>query len=433
MTSNFHGPSTGPAAGPSAASSARSLWLLRQGIGLVGVVGLLGSQAVFAQSASPTDVAEPSGAADLAPAPVDSVPTDTMILAPDALPATDGEAAESVAEPPGVAPSESEAAVGEAFIDSTHYTLGATERSGDRPTALATPNAVPVGPLAAGEGGFSGLGLATGHTTASGQTYSYAPANVQYYYNRTLRPPGRLGNGNLRLIFPLSMPAPITSMFGWRIHPISGDQRFHSGTDIGAPMGTPVLAAYAGQVAIADFMGGYGLTVTVAHNSATQQTLYGHLSEVFVKPGDLVRQGDVIGRVGSTGNSTGPHLHFEFHQLTSEGWMALDAGQQLEYALAQFMNSMQIGQAGTALGQFNVGLAGSAAMPTLNPATPAAAAPAPVVPTVLPVVTVSKTVYPTVVLPQPTAKVPGLSNQQLFPSTPQKLSLKVGSSDPAAH
>jgi murein DD-endopeptidase MepM/ murein hydrolase activator NlpD len=111
-------------------------------------------------------------------------------------------------------------------------------------------------------------------------------------------------------------------------------------------MGTPVLAAFAGQVAIADFLGGYGLTVSLEHNKGTQQTLYAHLSEIFVKPGEWVKQGETIGRVGSTGNSTGPHLHFEFRQLTPEGWVAMDAGQQLEYALAQLLKAMQVAQKG---------------------------------------------------------------------------------------
>jgi murein DD-endopeptidase MepM/ murein hydrolase activator NlpD len=154
-----------------------------------------------------------------------------------------------------------------------------------------------------------------------------------------------LGNGNIRLIFPLSIPAPISSLFGWRVHPVTGAQRFHSGTDLAAPLGTPVLAAYAGKVAIADFLGGYGLAVALDHNKGTQGTVYAHLSEIFVKPGEWVKQGMVIGRVGSTGLSTGPHLHFEFRQLTPEGWVAMDAGAQLEYALAQLVTAMQVAQA----------------------------------------------------------------------------------------
>lgn len=147
------------------------------------------------------------------------------------------------------------------------------------------------------------------------------------------------------MVFPLSIPAIISSAFGWRIHPISSDYRFHAGTDLAAPMGTPVLAAYAGQVAIANVLGGYGLTVALDHAKGTQQTLYAHLSEVFVKPGDTVKPGDVIGRVGSTGNSTGPHLHFELRQLTPDGWIAVDAGAQLEVTLAQLIKTLQQAEA----------------------------------------------------------------------------------------
>lgn len=171
-----------------------------------------------------------------------------------------------------------------------------------------------------------------------------ASAFVKNYYNRSVRPLGIPGNNNVRLLFPLSIPSVITSLFGWRVHPITGDQRFHSGTDMGAPMGTPVLAALTGRVMLADFFGGYGLAIALEHTQGTQQTLYGHLSEIFVKPGEVVKQGTVIGRVGSTGNSTGPHLHFEFRQLTTQGWVAQDAGVQLESALAQLVQSLQTAQ-----------------------------------------------------------------------------------------
>ncbi len=124
--------------------------------------------------------------------------------------------------------------------------------------------------------------------------------------------------------FPLSIPAPITSPVGWRIHPISGQQRFHAGTDFGAPTGTPVVAARSGQVAIADYIGGYGATVVLDHADYNQQTLYAHLSQILVPPGMWVEAGTVIGLVGSTGNSTGPHLHFEVRQLTNRGWIAVN-------------------------------------------------------------------------------------------------------------
>ncbi len=169
---------------------------------------------------------------------------------------------------------------------------------------------------------------------------------VSSYYNRTIRPTGLLGN-NTNLMFPLSMPATITSFFGWRIHPITGDRRFHAGTDFGAAMGTPVVAAYSGNVAIADLMGGYGLAVVLDHQKFGQQTLYAHLSEIFVQPGQVVEQGTVIGRVGSTGNSTGAHLHFEVRQLTRQGWVATDPGMQLQGALAQLVESLRVADART--------------------------------------------------------------------------------------
>lgn len=147
------------------------------------------------------------------------------------------------------------------------------------------------------------------------------------------------------LIYPLPVVASITSAFGWRTHPISGTGRQHSGTDIGAPIGTPVLAAYDGEVSQSDWLGGYGLTVILRHLEGTQESRYAHLSKVYVQPGEWVDQGAVIGRVGSTGYSTGPHLHFEWRHLTAQGWVAVDAGLHLESALENLMRSMQIVEA----------------------------------------------------------------------------------------
>ncbi|MDZ8135987.1 MAG: peptidoglycan DD-metalloendopeptidase family protein [Nostoc sp. DedQUE04] len=154
---------------------------------------------------------------------------------------------------------------------------------------------------------------------------------------------GRVAYSGTGMMYPLSIPAPITSLFGWRIHPITGNQRFHAGTDLGAPTGTPVLAAAAGQVETANWVGGYGLTVILNHKSA-EQTLYGHMSEILVQPGQWVQPGTVIGRVGSTGNSTGPHLHFEVRHLTQDGWVASDPGVELQSALSQLVRGLQTAQ-----------------------------------------------------------------------------------------
>jgi murein DD-endopeptidase MepM/ murein hydrolase activator NlpD len=170
----------------------------------------------------------------------------------------------------------------------------------------------------------------------------YNRATQNYYYPQT-----NPQNSKTALMYPLPIAAQITSAFGWRVHPLLKTSRMHTGTDLGAPMGTPVLAAYDGEVALADKLGGYGLAVILRHVKGTQESLYGHLSEIFVKPGDQIKQGTVIGRVGSTGASTGPHLHFEWRHLTTEGWVAVDAGLHLEYALENLMQSMQMADSDT--------------------------------------------------------------------------------------
>ncbi|MEH1829480.1 MAG: M23 family metallopeptidase [Nostoc sp.] len=174
------------------------------------------------------------------------------------------------------------------------------------------------------------------------------PSNVAYDFSLASVLPqipsmGRVAYSGTGMMYPLSIPAPITSLFGWRVHPITGNQRFHAGTDLGAPTGTPVLAAAAGQVETADWMGGYGLTVILNHKSA-EQTLYGHMSEILVKPGQWVQPGTVIGLVGSTGASTGPHLHFEVRHLTQNGWVATDPGVELQSALSQLVRGLQTAQ-----------------------------------------------------------------------------------------
>jgi murein DD-endopeptidase MepM/ murein hydrolase activator NlpD len=102
----------------------------------------------------------------------------------------------------------------------------------------------------------------------------------------------------------------VTSRFGNRRHPVLGYQRMHRGIDYGAPTGTPIWAVGDGQVKLAGWHGGCGKTVILRHRNG-YETIYCHLSSVAVSSGKPVSQKQVIGYVGSTGLSTGPHLHFE--------------------------------------------------------------------------------------------------------------------------
>ncbi len=102
----------------------------------------------------------------------------------------------------------------------------------------------------------------------------------------------------------------ITSPFGWRSNPFGGSPEFHQGLDIAAPSGTTVTASAAGTVIMAQWYGGYGNYVLIDHGGG-YSTGYGHLSAIYVANGQTVQRGQAIGAVGSTGQSTGPHLHFE--------------------------------------------------------------------------------------------------------------------------
>ena len=102
----------------------------------------------------------------------------------------------------------------------------------------------------------------------------------------------------------------LTSAFGYRIHPITGRPHSHTGTDIAAPYGTPIKAVKSGVVTISEYGSSYGNYVVISHGDGTT-SLYAHMSSRAASAGDVVSQGDVIGYVGSTGNSTGNHLHLE--------------------------------------------------------------------------------------------------------------------------
>jgi murein DD-endopeptidase MepM/ murein hydrolase activator NlpD len=122
-----------------------------------------------------------------------------------------------------------------------------------------------------------------------------------------------MNGDSLRRAF-LASPVPYsrrTSGFGTRFHPILQTQRAHTGVDYAAPTGTPVMSVADGVVTESSYQGAYGNMVVIQHN-ARQSTVYAHLSRMQVKRGQTIKQGDIIGAVGSTGLSTGPHLHFEF-------------------------------------------------------------------------------------------------------------------------
>lgn len=119
---------------------------------------------------------------------------------------------------------------------------------------------------------------------------------------------------NGALAWPLPQTFSISSPFGYREDPFTGEIDYHNGTDIAAPNGTQILAAAAGTVTIANGIdswgGGYGYHIKIDHGNGLE-TLYAHCSAICATPGQQVQQGEVIGFVGSTGNSTGNHLHFE--------------------------------------------------------------------------------------------------------------------------
>ncbi|PSN12982.1 M23 family peptidase [filamentous cyanobacterium CCT1] len=249
------------------------------------------------------------------------------------------------------------------FIDPTNYSLGATQtptaQPGGTPNVVfaerssgcqitvaggqTSPNAACASTAAAGQRSTSSNGgqgeIRVGPIAVSSQGVRLGSTTIvsREALNEKLRPLNVLRRGNEEYVFPLSIPASISSLFGWRMHPVHQSWRFHSGTDLAAPLGTPVLATQAGRVSVSDFLGGYGLTVILRHGDGNLESRYAHLSQLAVQAGEWVEQGEVIGLVGSTGTSTGPHLHFEMRQLTAEGWAAVDPIEVLEYGVANLL------------------------------------------------------------------------------------------------
>ena len=116
---------------------------------------------------------------------------------------------------------------------------------------------------------------------------------------------------SLLILSSAAFAAPITSPFGWRIHPVTGEYKFHSGVDIGYDYGTAVTAMMDGKVVYAAPYGGYGNCIILEH-AGGDHTLYAHCSALYASYGQYVAKGVVIAAVGSTGISTGPHLHLEW-------------------------------------------------------------------------------------------------------------------------
>lgn len=121
--------------------------------------------------------------------------------------------------------------------------------------------------------------------------------------------PGILGTGRMGI----PNDGPISSGFGWRTHPILGYERFHGGIDFASDYGSIIFASQTGVVIFAGWYGGYGNSVILDHGNGIT-TLYAHASELFVQEGQTVQRGEAIATVGSTGLSTGPHLHFEVRE-----------------------------------------------------------------------------------------------------------------------
>lgn len=119
---------------------------------------------------------------------------------------------------------------------------------------------------------------------------------------------GPLPTGGGQLAWPAA--GPVTSGYGYRTHPIFGDSRLHTGIDIGAPYGAPVIAAGGGRVVYVGAMSGYGNVIVIDHGGGLATT-YNHLSAFYVGSGQQVSRSSRIGAVGCTGYCTGPHLHFE--------------------------------------------------------------------------------------------------------------------------
>jgi murein DD-endopeptidase MepM/ murein hydrolase activator NlpD len=174
-----------------------------------------------------------------------------------------------------------------------------------------------VGARTGTETATDGAAPETGHVAAfQGVGTSSPPAREGRFGAASAKPPAgsrQAADSAEEVAVPLPVRAPLSSHFGWRSDPFDGAARFHRGVDIAAAYGREVPAAGSGQVLFAGEDGGYGNTVVIEHADGVR-TRYAHLSSLQVAAGQQVSGGATIGRVGTTGRSTGPHLHFEVLQ-----------------------------------------------------------------------------------------------------------------------
>lgn len=183
--------------------------------------------------------------------------------------------------------------------------------AGVETAAAEVGSTAPEGPMAADEAVRIRVGRALdfeGAPVYSARSIFSDSAAVTTFSNRPIRTPRAVSTPAIHMGAPLR--ATLTSGFGMRVDPILGTSRLHSGVDLAAANGSPIVATSEGMVSRAGWNGGYGLYVSLEHGGGLQ-TRYGHMSRLNVVAGQRVHTGDVIGFVGSTGRSTGPHLHFE--------------------------------------------------------------------------------------------------------------------------
>jgi murein DD-endopeptidase MepM/ murein hydrolase activator NlpD len=185
----------------------------------------------------------------------------------------------------------------------TQLNIPAGINSEDRFDIIVSHRRAATGETETGELLYAGLTRPNGHSLQLMQWES--EGRSQWFEASGV---GRQTGGMTRPV-----PGGVSSGFGMRFHPILNYSRMHQGVDLRASYGTPIVAVSDGRVEFAGWHGGHGNAVELNHGGGLE-TLYGHMSRILVRPGQSVHRGAVIGLVGSTGLSTGPHLHFEVHR-----------------------------------------------------------------------------------------------------------------------